>query len=707
MRDSDHPSSRQGASSGMSGESPHGVMSFAQERLWFIEQLEPGTSVYNVVSALRLRGPLDTRLLQGALTRIIARHEPLRSVFDALDGEPFVRLLASDRCDWAFEDLSNDPKELREQRLRDRLSREGRRTFDLSSDRMLRARLYRLAPMEHVLLLVMHHIATDGWSTQLLVRELAALYNAGVRGESADVPQLPMRYSDYAKWQRERLHTDTFERNLTYWRNKLGGAPQGVNLPLDRARPSEPDARGGRVSASIDASTLGALKRLARVENATLFMVVLALLMVILQRYSGQEDLCVGAPVAGRMHPDCENLVGFFVNMLVFRERIRGAETFREFLRRVRNTCLDAYEHQEMPFEQLVAKLPAERLRNRSPLFQVMLSVHSDAMENPQLDGLSVTRMPLATETAKFDLDVFVQASQEGLEVCMVYPTSLFEAATIERIVRQFCHLCQAIGASPNEPVASIPLAPAEEALVQFEALNRTGTPYPRDSTVSKEFRAMAARRPEAVAVRQGRRGFTYRLLDKHSDRFASELLKLGTRPGDPVAVHAPRSPEMIVALLGILKAGAGYVCLDPRQPEEWLAQIVDSARPRLIVSAASVPSALLRDGRRVVQSGSRSDAVAPPDVASAPGLAWHHVYLGIEWTCQGGEGLSSGCAAARQGAARDRAWTRHTRASACLSDFRCRDIRDLGAPPEWRRVHSGYGRHSCCAGTRRDVAEV
>ena len=578
-------------------------MSSAQERLWFLEQFEPGTPLYNVTYALRLRGSLQPSLLRDAVRRIIARHEPLRSVFAAPDGEPYSYLLPAGGDDWRMEDLSEIPETERERELNECLAKEARRPFDLSSDLMLRTRLYRLAPNEHVLLLVMHHIATDGWSTQLLVGELTALYNAAVRGETPVLPPLAMTYSAFVEWQHERLRGDGFERDLAYWRRKLAGAPPATDLPIDRARPPEPAVDGEDVGGAVDAVTLGGLSRLAREENATLYMVLLGVLMVLLRRYSGQEDLCIGTPSAGRMCPESEGLVGFFVNMLVLRETVRGPETFRELLRQIRTTCLDAYEHQQMPFDRLVAKLPIERIRNLSPLFQVTLMLRSGAHEAPRFDGLTAARIEVSTETAKFDLSVFAQVFDEGLQLRMTYPTSLFETANMRRMADQFCFLCREVAEQPDRCVESLALEPPAQSLLRLEELNRNDGAYPRDSTIAKEFRAVAARTPDATAVRQGCSTLTYRELDLCSDRLAHTLHELGTEPGDAIAVYAGRRPEMITALLGILKAGAGYVCLDPQQPVEWLAGIVESAGCELIVSSAATaaPSTLLRGGRHEV----------------------------------------------------------------------------------------------------------
>jgi len=609
------------------------VMSSAQERLWFLEQLEPGTAFYNATYALRLHGSLQPSLLRDAVRRIVARHEPLRSVFAASGGEPRACLLPIGREDWQLENLSEIPENDRERRLNERLRSEARQPFDLSSDLMLRTRLYRLAPSEHVLLLVMHHIATDGWSTRLLIGELTTLYNAADRGEPAVLPPLAMTYSEFVQWQRNRLQGSRFERDLAYWRRKLAGAPQAVDLPLDRARPPKPAVDGEKVGGTVDAVTLDALQRLAHEENATLYMVLLGVLMVLLQRYSGQEDLCIGTPSAGRMSPESECLVGFFVNMLVLRESVRSSETFRELLRRIRDTSLDAYEHQEMPFDRLVAQLPIERIRNRSPLFQVTLTLRPDAQKAPRFERLTSTCIPVSTNTAKFDLDVFIQVTREGLQLWMTYPTSLFEAETMRQMADRFCFLCRMVAEQPDATIGSVPLEPPDDTFARLEELNRTHATYPRDSTIAEEFRAVAGKTPDATAVRHGRNTLTYRDLDVRSDRLAHALREFGAEPGAAIAVYAGRCPEMITALLGILKAGAGYVCLDPHQPVEWLAGIVASAGCDLIVSsaAAPVPSPLLCGGRRevcvdTIDLGSKRGSACVPDTSSittpATGLA-------------------------------------------------------------------------------------
>lgn len=567
-------------------------MSFAQERLWFLEQLESGTSLYNVSLALRLTGPLVEEALRNALDAIVARHEVIRTTYEASEGVPVQMIHPPCPVDWERIDLSTLAEGRRSGEAHVRAIQEARRPFDLSSDLMLRARLYHLAPDDHILLLVMHHIATDGWSTNLLLHEFSVLYDAKVHGEEPKLPELTIQYADYASWQRERLQGSILERDLAYWRRQLEGATR-LRLPTDRTRSAEPDYHGDSVAANLPASLVDRLKRLGREENATLFMVLLAALMVLLRRYSGQEDICVGTPIAGRMRSDVENLIGFFVNMLVLREDLSGEPSFCDFLRSVRNTCLEAYEHQEVPFEQLVAELQPARVRNQTPFFQVTLSLQHGEPRSPHFSGLASERVSFSTETSKFDLSIFARETENGLALSMTYSTALFDRSTMQQMLQCFCSLCEAVADHPEGIADSIPLSVDLETQDRIAALNRTDRPYPSESTVQQEFEDQVAKTPDAIAVVLGNRRMTYRDLDQRSNQLAHYLRQEGVHAESLVGVHMERSPQMIVSLLAILKAGGAYVPLDPHQPNDRLRQMIEESRPVCVLSHSGVSKAL------------------------------------------------------------------------------------------------------------------
>ncbi|MFC2099378.1 amino acid adenylation domain-containing protein [Candidatus Bipolaricaulota bacterium] len=563
-------------------------MSSAQERLWFLEQLEPGTSLYNVSLAFRLIGPLAEEALQSALDTVVARHEVLRTTYEAPDGLPVQLIHPPCPVDWAAIDVSKTAEGRRDGEVQARVIQEARRSFDLSSDLMLRARLLRLAPNDHVLLLVTHHIATDGWSTDLLLHELSVLYTAKVRREEPDLPVLPVQYADCALRQREHLQGSVFERDLAYWRRQLEGVSR-LSLPTDRARSAEFDCSGAAVSVNLPPSLADPLKRLGREEKSTLFMVLLGAMMVFLRSYSGQDDICVGAPIAGRTRADQENLVGFFVNMLILRQDLSGEPTFRDVLRSVRHTCLEAYEHQELPFERLVSELQPTRVRNQNPFFQVTLALQHGEPRSPQLAGLISEFVPIPTETSKFDLGVKAQESTAGLLLTMTYSTAMFDRSTAQHMLQHLYRVCEAIGERPAEPIDSIPLAIDCEAQERFRALNQTDRSYPRESTIQQEFENQVAKTPDAIAVVFGSRRMTYGELSRRSDHLAHHLRRAGAQPESLVGVYMERSPEMIVSLLAILKAGAGYVPLDPHQPRGRLQRIIELSRPACVLSHSDV----------------------------------------------------------------------------------------------------------------------
>ena len=543
-------------------------LSFAQQRLWFLDQLEPG-GLYNVGEALRLSGDLDVEALRRAIDAVVARHEALRTTFRSVDGEPMQVVSPPAPVPCPVVDLAGaNPDEVRR-----RVDEEVGRPFDLSRDRMLRALLLREGPRRHVLVLTMHHIATDGWSVSILFRELGALYDAFRRGTEPGLPELRIGYTDFAVWQRQQFSGRALEAGLGWWRRELADAPAILDLPADRPRPGVPAWSGATHVATLPPELSSALKLLSRRERATLFMTLVAAFQTLLHRYSGQDDVLVGTPIANRQSTETEGLIGFFANTLVMRGRFSADPTFRDFLAEVRETALGAFEHQHLPFERLVEELRPERSGGHNPLFQAMFALQNAPREPLRLDGILGSPVEVALRLAKFDLALYVFDGPAGLRTTWEYNTALFDGARIARMARHFENLLAGIVADPGRPVSRLPLLSDEERRTIVVDWNRTRTDYPR-ATVAALFEEEARRRPDAVALefRGGR--WTYSELNRNANRIARALAAVGVCPESRVGIAVERSPEMIAALLGILKSGSAYVPLDPEYPAdrlEWM----------------------------------------------------------------------------------------------------------------------------------------
>jgi amino acid adenylation domain-containing protein len=562
-------------------------LSFAQQRLWFLHRLEPDSPLYNIPATLRLEGPLDVEALERALAEIVRRHEALRTVFTAEDGEPVQVVQPASGFVLRREPLADgggDPAE----RVRDAVRLEAARPFDLAAGPLFRATLFRVSGEEHVLVLNMHHVVSDGWSLGVLFGELAALYDAFRRGEPSPLPPLPIQYADFAVWQREHLRGAALEAQLAFWKEHLAGAPPVLELPTDRPRPAVQSHRGALVPFAVDAGPAQALQKLGRSEGATLFMVLLAAFQVLLSRWARQDDVVVGTPIAGRTRPETEGLIGFFVNTLALRSDLSGDPTFRELLARVRQTMVAAQAHQDLPFERLVEVLHVERSPGHSPVFQVLLATHGPAAPL-EFGGVRATLFGADTDTAKFDLSLVVQESGAGLECVLEYATALFKAATIERMAEHLRTLLQAVAADPGRRVSELPLMGDAERTQLVAQWSRSGDPAGPASTVHALFAEQAARTPAAVAlVCRGER-LSYAELESRANRLAHHLRGLGVGPETRVGVCVERSPEMVVALLAVLKAGGAYVPLDPQYPAERLAYMLADCGAAVLLTQAGL----------------------------------------------------------------------------------------------------------------------
>jgi amino acid adenylation domain-containing protein len=575
------------------------ALSFAQQRLWFLNQLEGQSAFYNMPAAVRLRGRLDVDALGLTISEVVRRHEVLRTRFEAVDGTPVQVIDAQVKLELPLEDLTTLPGEEREAAAQRLAQEEAQRPFDLARGPLLRARLLRVSQEEHIALLTLHHIVSDGWSMGVLVREVAALYAAFVRGEASPLAELPVQYADYAHWQREWLQGEVLDQQLEYWKTQLAGAPALLTLPTDRPRPAAQRYAGATLDFGLDGATTAGLNALARDAQATLFMVLAAAFSVLLSRHAGQDDICVGTPVANRTRSEMEGLIGFFVNTLVLRTQVNGNRPFRELLAQVRETALGAYAHQDVPFEQLVEVLQPSRSLSYAPLFQVMLVLQNIPDEALELPGLTLETAAGGQQSAKFDLMLTVNERADGLHARFAYSTDLFDAATMEGLAQRFRRLLSGVVADPESRVGSLPLLGDDECRDVLQAWQgevvRYGSPHtphmPR--TLHGLFEARVARDSEAHAVVFEGASLSYGELDAAANRLAHYLRGQGVGPEVRVGLCVERSLEMVVALLGVLKAGGAYVPLDPSYPRERLAYMLEDAAPAIVLTQQSLVAGL------------------------------------------------------------------------------------------------------------------
>jgi amino acid adenylation domain-containing protein len=562
-------------------------LSFAQERLWFMEQFAPGTAAYHIPVARRLRGVLDEAALARSLDDVVARHESLRTRYPVPDdGRPVLDLAEPGPVTLTVVDAADEQTAARI------VDEAVGRLFDLVHGPLLHALLVRVAgtvatpPDDHVLLLVTHHSISDGWSSEVLVGEVLAGYDAHAAGVPSPLPPLPVQYGDFAAWQRDRLTGDAIAREVGYWRTELAGV-EPLALPTDRPRPKRQTFAGAGYGFDIDRDLLDGLTRLARTHGATVYMALLAAFQVVLSRHSGQRDFAVGSPIAGRPEPELERLIGMFVNVLAMRARLDGDPTFTELIGRTRETCLSAYAHQELPFAQLVSELNVPRDVSRSPVFQAVLAVQNYAAAAAAPGPLDVSPFGLRATGTRFDLELFVMEDPSGLRGAFNYNVDLFDEATIARLGRHLDKLLRAVVADPDAPVSTVDLLEPAERDQVLRGWNDTAADFPADATLPGLIAAQAARTPDAVAVQLGDRRLTYRELDAAADRVARRLRAEGAGPGGLVAVSAERSTDLVVGLLGVLKSGAAYVPLDPDYPADRLAfMLADAAAPVLLTQS-------------------------------------------------------------------------------------------------------------------------
>nr|WP_279636042.1 non-ribosomal peptide synthase/polyketide synthase [Corallococcus terminator] len=609
-------------------------LSFAQQRLWLLDQLQPGSASYNLPATVRLTGALDIGALQRTFQELVRRHEALRTTFQVRDGQPVQHIDSTRDLPWEVVALDAVDATQREADMRRRVELEARRPFDLGRDSLLRVTLLRLSEQEHVLVLVMHHIVSDGWSTGVLVREVQALYTAFSQGRPSPLPELAVQYADYAAWQRGWLKGDVLESQLSWWRAQLAGAPHALELPTDRPRAGVQTFRGAHRTAQWPKELGAQLKSLARQEGATPFMVLLAAWQVLLARYSGQQDISVGTPIAGRNRTELEGLIGFFVNTLVIRARLEGSPSFRQVLRQVKETTLGAYAHQEVPFEKLVEELKPERDLSRSPLFQVMFTLQNaeaGTSEAPASEGgLSLRSLETLGDTAKFDLTLSMMDEPSGLFASLEFNTDLFDPTTAERMLKHLGLLLAGLAKDADADVWDVPLLDAAEREQVLLRWNDTHVAFPADGAVHERVAAQAARAPGALAVESATGvKLTYGELEARSNRLARHLRALGVGPEVRVGLCVERSPEMVVGKLAVLKAGGAYVPLDPAHPRERLAYLLEDARMPVVLSQRSLRDALPEGPAHVLCLDSDWETLVAPEAgALAPAVGGQLAYV-------------------------------------------------------------------------------
>jgi len=570
------------------------LLSSAQTRLWFLNQLDPRSiPAYNIVAAVRIRGPLQPGALQAAVQALAARHETLRTGFVTTAGQPEQRINATVEVPFTTVDLTTLAATEHETAVAARLRAEAQLPFDLTAAPLLRTTLLQLTPDEHAFLFTLHHLVSDGWSSGVIVRDLATAYQNAADGKPTELPPLAVQFADYAAWQGKRLAGPAAAADLAYWTDRLAGTPV-LDLPVDHPRPAAMSFAGATAYETFPLELSTGLQDLARHEQATLFQVLLAGFKAVLWHYTGQADLAVGTSIANRNHPDLEPLIGFLTNTLVLRTRLDEDATFGELVQRVRAVATEAYAHAETPLERIIETLQPERSMSQNPLFQVcfsLLQAHRDSLHLG--DGLELEQLNVDSATARFDLTVTVENTRAGLLVAVEYSRDLFEPETITRFLAHYRTLLSAAVAAPTTRLRALPLLTPDDRQTLLHDWNQSATPYPREACIHDLFSECVRAEPHRIAVQAGELQLTYGELNAHANRLSHRLRAAGVTTDTPVAVCAERSLEMIVALVAVLKAGGHYVPFDPEDPPARLQRLFDLARPGLVLAPSAAVARL------------------------------------------------------------------------------------------------------------------
>ena len=570
-------------------------LSASQQRLWILDQMEPGNPVYNIPWAMRLHGPLNSNALQTAVDALAARHESLRTHFVVADGSPVQLVQPDSRLRVNNVALENTE----DAHIQNELTRLTQTAFALDTGPLLQVSLLQLNETDHILHLVMHHIIGDAWSTDVLLRELACFYNAACTGQSADLPPLPVQFGDYALWQQQRLQQADLQSQLDYWKDHLAGAPGVLDLPTDRPRPAIQSYNGAWHELRLGRATTKALKELANSSNATLYMVLLAAFNVLLHRYTAQTDIVVGTPIAGRQRTELDNLIGMFINTLSLRTQLDGNPPFSKLLEQVKTTALNAYANQEAPFEKLVEELHLVRDTSYAPLFQVMFILQNAPTTRNAFSDLQTEQVLFEFGTAKLDLTLSMEERGSELVAYFEYNTDLFDAATIERMAGHFDMLLESIVAEPATPVDTLAMLEETERQRILAEWNDTASDYDHGATLHGLFEDSVDTHADKTALIYAGEGLSYTALEQRANQLAHKLAALGAGPGVPVALCAQRSDDMIVALLGILKTGSAYVPLDPDFPSDRLRYMLEDCGAPILVSESKLVDIRRRTGTK------------------------------------------------------------------------------------------------------------
>ncbi|MEH2230338.1 MAG: non-ribosomal peptide synthase/polyketide synthase [Nostoc sp.] len=568
-------------------------LSYSQTRLWFLDQFDPNSAFYNIPIALRLVGSLKIAALEQSLQEIIHRHEALRTNFITVDGKPSQIIQTETNwtvsvVDWKH--LSPTEQEIAAQQL---AQQQAIQPFELATQALVRATLVVLSETEHILLMCMHHIVSDGWSMGVFVQELAALYSAYSQGQTSPLAPLPIQYADFAIWQRQWLQGDILQKQLSYWEKQLADAPALLSLPTDRPRPAVQTFAGATQQFELSIELTSKLTKLSQEQGVTLFMTLLAAFDTLLYRYTEQEDILVGTPIANRNRGEIEGLIGFFVNTLVLRTDLSGNPSFSELLNRVRQMAMEAYSHQDLPFEMLVETLQPERDLSHAPLFQVDFLLQNDPLSQVELAGLNVTSLPIESATAKFDLTLAMAIAPTGMVGVWEYNTDLFDASTIARMAGHFVTLLEAIVENPQQQISQLPMLTTVEQQQLFIQWNDTQADYPQDLCIHQLFESQCLSTPDAIAVIFENQQLTYQQLNTQANQLAHYLQSLGVGPEVLVGIYLERSLSVIVGLLAVLKAGGGYVPLDPDYPQQRLADISQDSQFSVLITEQKLLSSL------------------------------------------------------------------------------------------------------------------
>ncbi|MCP5095758.1 MAG: amino acid adenylation domain-containing protein, partial [Chloroflexi bacterium] len=598
-------------------------LSFAQERLWFLYQLDPESAAYNLRTAVHLSGNLDIPALTQSLQDVVQRHDALRTRFAVVQGQPMQLITPTLSIPLPIVDVDKaDVERFAEVEVQ--------RPFCLNTGPLIRAKLLRLSLTDHVLLITMHHIISDGWSIGLLIRELTQLYEAKVGYSQRGLPQIPVQYAEYAEWQRQWLQGDVLEKQLHYWREKLADCQTVLDLPTDYPRPPRQTDAGTRIPFQADAATATALHTLCQTEGVTMFMLLMAAFNTLLYRYTHQTDLLIGTPVAGRQRRQLEGVIGLFVNTLVLRTDISGNPTFRDLLKQVSQTAKEAYDHQDIPFERLVETLQPVRDPSRSPLFQVMLVLQNAPMDALQLADLQLTQLRPNKGTSQFDMTLMMWDDDKAVRGYLEYRTDLFSTETMTQFLVHFGELLTSIVANPDAPIAQLALLTEAEHQKVVQTWNDTAVSHANHLCVHQYISQQAAKTPNHIALDFAGRQLTYQELDTRANQLAHCLIEAGIQPDTMVALCVERSIEMIVGILGVMKAGGAYVPIDATYPAQRIDYIIEDTQAKLLLSQSHLLSLLPPHQANVICLDTVDTAVYPtydPETAVSPDNLAYVIY--------------------------------------------------------------------------------